>query len=178
MSQSFLTFYSFLRNCQVDCTIPEVLEEYTQYFYMATAGVFIMYAICYLIIIMKKETTSVWMPPPKTPATPFSSEQPKAPTLMEYQQTTIQAHELGLLKSAAGQTLFGAGMAMVMSWKFNIHMSIVMNIGMFPYSLFDCLATRRTLMLHKLPFCGGDQIYTVLTEKPAGWKPAADKKED
>jgi hypothetical protein len=69
---------------------------------------------------------------------------------------------------------------MLMSFKFDIHMSVAMNVGTLPYGLWECLATRKYLGMSGLIGAGkgGAPLYGELTEKPAGWVAESNKKED
>jgi len=166
---------------QIDTKDPDVLAEQQLRFMYVTAGVCAVLAYSFLRVYFSSDKSKqIWVPPKKPPANPFAPAPEVKAELTEYEATTYGEHEMGLLRTAVGQAAMAFGIAMVMSYKFGIHMSVVMNQGTLPYGLWECLVSRKYLGVAGFigAGSGGEPLYGELTEKPKGWKPPASKKED
>ena len=165
---------------KIDTTDPAVLNEYREYFFIIAAVTAALLIIGYLISSGHKDANkTIYVPPKKLSPSPFAPTPPPPVPPAQWEKTTYGAHEFGLLKSVVGSTAMGFGIALLMSFKFGVHMSIIMQCGTMPYAIWECLATRKHFGLVNLWKPDGP-LYEELTEAPEGWTgpiseaPAAD----
>lgn len=126
----------FILQKQIDMTNPETINSVRMGF--LTIGILAVgsYLFIYQIISGKKDMKVMWVPPPPQPALPFGP-QPKPPTAADYVKTNYHDHELHLVFEALKGLAISCGMALFLSWKFQIHMSCLMNCVMVPLGLFE-----------------------------------------
>jgi hypothetical protein len=67
--------------------------------------------------------------------------------LDEYKKTTYEEHEISILKEVAQGAFFSCGIAVFMSYKFNIHISCLMQAVMLPLGILDCIPAKKHLGL-------------------------------
>ena len=61
----------------------------------------------------------------------------------DFEATTYKEHEIKLLKESVQSVAMSVGIALVMSFKFNIHMSLLVQSIMLPLGLFDNLVLKK-----------------------------------
>ena len=105
-----------------------------------------VYFFVWQMIQRKKDATTIWVPPKPAPALPFSPP-PAPPKPEEFKKTTYEEHETSILKEVAQGALFSCGVAVFMSYKFNIHISCLMQAVMLPLGILDCLPAKKYLGL-------------------------------
>ena len=152
---------------QYDLTVEENLNFARMCLGGAVAFTLLSYLIVFLRISMKSsDKTPIWVPPKAKPAIPFQPP-PPAPEPSEYEQTTYYDYEMKLLREACTQGGMSLGIAVVMSFKFNIHMSVMLQSAMLPYSIWDVKVCRTNLGLASL-FSSEKHHYGEVMAKPAG----------
>jgi hypothetical protein len=110
----------------------------------------------------KKKDTKIWVPPKAKPVLPFGLGPPaELVKPEEYETTTYGAHELSLLKQSAQGIATSFAISMVMSFKFNVHMSCAIQAVMLPVNLSDNIVLKKYLF-----GMGGDNIYGEFLEAP------------
>jgi hypothetical protein len=122
----------------VDLTIPENIALVRQALFttiLVAAGI---YAIIYQRIQSRKAENGkkIWVPPKPQPTLPFSAPAPP-PTPSQYIETTYFDHEFALLKETATQMATSCGIALFMSFKFNIHVSTMAQVLSIPLGLWE-----------------------------------------
>ncbi len=100
-----------------------------------------IYFIVYQLIEKKKDIQKIWVPPKPQPTMPFSAPAPP-PALSEYVETTRYDHELSLLKESASSVVMGCGIAVFMSFKFNIHVSALAQCLSVPLGLYELVLVK------------------------------------
>jgi len=112
----------------------------------------------------------IWVPPKAKPALPFGLG-PKAEEVKasDYEETTYEDHEIKQLKEAAQGVLMSVGIAIFMSFKFKVHVSLLMQAVMLPLNAFDAMVMKKYL-LGKVKEKDGDGLYEELDFKPTDEK--------
>lgn len=64
----------------------------------------------------------------------------------DYEATTYRDHEIKLLKESVQSVAMSVGIALVMSFKFNIHMSLLMQSIMLPMGLIENLVLKKYIL--------------------------------
>ena len=77
----------------------------------------------------KNANTKIWVPPKAQPSLPFMGG-PPAPTLKDYRPATYASHEEKLVQEAVQSALMSVGIALFMSFKFQIHVSTFMQVSL------------------------------------------------
>lgn len=90
-----------------------------------------VYFFIYTSIKSKKDTKEIWVPPKPAPALPFSTPPPK-PTPDKFEKTTYAAYEEKEIFDAAKSAAMSFGIALIMSLKFNIHISCLLQAAVMP----------------------------------------------
>jgi hypothetical protein len=94
------------------------------------------YLLVHQMVSAKKDKTPIWVPPKAQASLPFGP-QPEAPKPEDFVATNYMDHELKLVKDALQALALSIGIALFMSFKFDIHMSILMNCVMVPLGLYE-----------------------------------------
>jgi hypothetical protein len=119
---------------------------------------------CYLMVYMQVSgkkagaETKIWIPPKPEPTMPFSAP-PAAPTPDKYVESTYYDHEMALIKEGLSAMAMSCGIALFMSFKFNIHVSSLAQIFSLPYTLYESPLVRKYVL-------GMKADYKELTEAP------------
>ena len=150
-----------------DLKVEENLEFARMCLGGAVAFTFALYLIVFLRIWMKSsDKTTIWVPPKAKAAVPFQPP-PPAPEPSEYEASTYYDYEMKLFREACTQSGMSLGIAVVMSFKFNIHMSVMLQTAMLPYSIWDIKVCRTNLGLASL-FSSEKFHYGEKMTKPDG----------
>jgi len=162
-----LSFLVIFLTRKIDMKDPENLEFARFCLAGGVAFTCLMYLVVYLLINSKKnDKTVIWVPPKVKPAMPFGpAAAPAQPH--EYVPTTYYDHEFKLLKDGIGSGGMSLGIACLMSFQFNIHMSVWMQAVLLPFSVYDLLVCRKNLGLANL-FNSTPNVYGELMEAPPG----------
>ena len=111
----------------------------------------------------KKE---IWVPPKAKPALPFGLGPPAEPLKLEdFKETTLAQHESDLIKEQAQSLVFPVAIAYFMSFKFNVHVSLLMQAVMLPVNSLDCAVIKKYLFGAKNNG-EGETMYNELYTKP------------
>jgi hypothetical protein len=94
------------------------------------------YLFVHQMISSKKDKTVIWVPPKAQAALPFGP-QPEPPKPEDFVATNYMDHEIKLVFEALQALAVSVGIALFMSFKFEIHMSCMMNCVMVPLGLYD-----------------------------------------
>jgi len=124
-----------------------------------------------MIVNNKKEkdysTKKIFIPPKPQPSLPFGLGPPPAPVKADdYNETTLQKHEILLLQESVKKLAFSGGISLFMSYKFNVHVSLIMQSFTMIMELNDILVLKKYLIGTKKNENGGDNLYNELYEKP------------
>ena len=97
-----------------------------------------IYFIIYQKISSKKQDSNkkIWVPPKPEPTMPFSSP-PAPPTPDQFVETTYYDHEMQLVTEALKAMGMSCGIALFMSFKFNIHVSSLAQIFQLPLTIYE-----------------------------------------
>eukprot|EP01041_Mallomonas_annulata_P001648 gene1648-3187_t len=105
---------------------------------MATAAVLALtiYFILWKLVERKADNTKIWVPPKAQPTIPFLPK-PEPPKPEDYVETTYEAHEVKLLRESVQSLFMACGIAVFVSFKFNLHISCLIQSVMIPVNLWD-----------------------------------------
>lgn len=97
-----------------------------------------------------KSAILIWVPPKAKPVIPFGLGPPEeVVTPDKYVETTYAEHEMKLLKDSAQQILLSMGITLLMSFKFNVHVSLVIQSVTGPVGLIDSIILKKYLLGYK-----------------------------
>ena len=114
-----------------------------------------------------KDSKKIWIPPKPQPTLPFGLGPPPAPVKADdYTETTLQNHEIFLLQESVKKLAFSGGISLFMSFKFNVHVSLIMQSFTMLMELNDIAVLKKYLIGTKKNENGGDNLYNELYEKP------------
>lgn len=138
----------FLLQKQIDMKDPENIS-------MARMGLFTVcvialgsYLMVHQMVTSKKDKTLIWVPPKAQASLPFGP-QPEPPKPEDYVATTYMDHEIKLVFEALQALAVSVGIAVLMSFKFDIHMSCMMNCVMVPLGLYDNVLIKSYILGNK-----------------------------
>ena len=130
-----------------------------------------IHAYVYMIVNNKKDkdysSKKIWIPPKPQPTLPFGLGPPPTPVKPDdYTETTLQKHEIFLLQESVKKLAFSGGISLFMSFKFNVHVSLLMQSFTMVMELNDITVIKKYLLGSKKNENGGDNLYNELYEKP------------
>lgn len=115
----------------------------------------------------KGNTSKIYVPPKPKPTLPFGLGPPPEPlTPDQYKETTMQEHEISLLKESVQSIVMSVIISLVMSMKFNVHISMLMQAVMMPLNATDVLVLKKYLLGTNKNENGGSNLYLEETVKP------------
>lgn len=118
-------------------------------------------------ITSKPNKTKIWVPPKPQPKLPFGLGPPETPAKPEdYKATTYTEHEIDLIKSEIGSMAMSLGITLLMSYKFNIHLSLLMQSVMTPMNTIESLVLKKYILGVKTAG-DGSNLYKELLKSPA-----------
>lgn len=144
-------------------------QEMIEYAQMGLIGVAVLLMTVYYYIYGRIEanakkdddqTATVYMPPKPKPTLPFGmGPAPEPITEDDFTETTIKAHEVGLVKEIAQSMVFPVAIAYFMSLKMNVHVSLVMQSVMLPVNAMDSPIVKKYIF-------GSTPAYGEFKKKP------------
>jgi hypothetical protein len=93
------------------------------------------------------KTKAIWVPPKAKPTLPFGlgpAPEPVKPE--EYEQTTYHDYETKQLKDGVQQIVMGGALSFFMAMKFNIMISLLMQVINLPLNLYDNVLFKKYLL--------------------------------
>jgi len=109
----------------------------------------------------------IWIPPKPQATLPFGLGPPPTPVKPDdYNETTLQNHEILLLQESVKKLAFSGGISLFMSYKFNVHVSLIMQSFTMIMELNDITVIKKYLLGSKKNENGGLNLYNELYEKP------------
>eukprot|EP01038_Epipyxis_sp_PR26KG_P006739 gene6739-9234_t len=126
-----------------------------------------IYFFAYTRINSKNDQRKIWVPPKPKPTLPFGLGPPAEPvTAKDYEATNYKDYELKLLQEAAQALLMSCGITLFMSFKFNVHMSLLIQSIMLPLTAYDSVVLKKYVLgITKLPD-GNNSLYNELSKEP------------
>ena len=95
----------------------------------------------------KKRNVKIWVPPTAKPVLPFGLGPPAEPVKPEeYLETTYSEHEFKLLKESATAVLMSTGISLLMSFKFNVHVSLIIQTVSGPVAAVDSVILKKYIL--------------------------------
>ena len=95
----------------------------------------------------KKRDVKIWAPPKAKPVLPFGLGPPAEEIKAEdYTETTYSEYELKLLKESVQGIVMSFGITMLMSFKFNIHVSLAVQSVSGPVGLIDSVILKKYIL--------------------------------
>jgi hypothetical protein len=116
--------------------------------------ILLIHAYVYFVMNSKSkdDEKKIWVPPKPKPQLPFNlgpAPEPVKPE--EYEHTTYKEYETKLLRESVFSVLMSFGISMFMSFKFNVHVSLLMQSVMTPMGLLDNLVLKKYILGSKNP---------------------------
>lgn len=144
----------------IDLTDPENVNIVRTGLISVIVAALGVYLVIYMQISSKKDNANkrIWVPPKPEPQMPFSGPAP-APTPDKYVETTYFDHEMALVKEGLSAMATSCGIALFMSFKFDIHVSSLAQIFSLPLTLYESPLVRKYVL-------GMKADYKELTEAP------------
>ena len=121
----------------IDLTVEENVNMARTGLIAVIVGALGIYLLVYRLI--KSSNKKIWVPPK---AQPSLLGPPPAPSPSEFIETTYYEHEVSVLKEGLSSMAMSCGIALFMSFKFNIHVSTIAQCLTVPYSLFESPVVR------------------------------------
>lgn len=129
---------------QIDFKDEEIVYKLQIAFGSVAAVVLGVYYFVYLKINSKNDRKAIWVPPKAKPMLPFGlSPEPEPITEKEYEATTYRDYEVKELKAAAQSIATSVAITYFMSIKFNVHMSLLMQSIMMPFTAYEVLLVKK-----------------------------------
>ena len=90
----------------------------------------VYYYIYTLVKAGKDKSKVIWVPPKAKPSLPFGlGPEPEPLKDSDFVKTTYEEYETKLIKEAGQALLMPVGISMFMSLKFNVHVSLLMQVS-------------------------------------------------
>lgn len=124
---------------------PDIVEKARLALYTVIALALALYFLLWDLVRRKKDEKTIWVPPAAPQALPFMPK-PEPPKPEDFEKTTYEAHELKLVRGSVQSLLLSCGIAIFVSYKFNIHISILMQAIMIPMTLWDSPVFRKHIL--------------------------------
>jgi hypothetical protein len=96
-----------------------------------------------------------------------------SPQPADFEETTIPDHEVKLLKESGQAALLSVAMSLFMSYKFSIHMSLLMQCLMMPITAYDSIVLKKYLFGRVIADDGSTRLYGELFSAPTAASLAA-----
>jgi hypothetical protein len=123
---------------------------------------FSLYGVAYGFVASKRDKRKIWVPPKPQPKLPFGLGPPETPlTPSDYKATTYMDHEVELIKNEVMAMVMSLGITLVMSLKFNVHISLLMQSVLTPMNTIDSVVLKKYLLGIK-----SDKPYRELLHAP------------
>jgi hypothetical protein len=159
---------------KIDFKDPEIVKYSQITFITVTVLILTLHFYAYSRVTAKKNEKVIFVPPKAKPSLPFGLGPPAEPVKPEdYTMTTYGDHETGLLKESAGSICMSMLITLFMSFKFNIHMSLVMQSVMLPLNSYDSIVLKKYILGIVKNAEGGEKLYSEVFEAPTAESLAA-----
>lgn len=160
----------------LDWINPIVDLQINPFFHISESVILIsLHILAYLLLGgNKKKSVKIWVPPKAKPVLPFGLGPPAEVVKAEdYVETTYNEYETKLLKESAQGILMSMGISLLMSFKFNVHVSLITQSVSGPVNLIDSLVLKKYLLgMNK------DNLYGEFLRQPTDADlPSTDEKE-
>lgn len=110
----------------------------------------------------KKRNVKIWVPPKAKPVLPFGLGPPaEIVRPEEYVESTYAEHELKVLKESVQAIVMSTGISLLMSFKFNVHVSLIIQAVSGPVGLIDSVILKKYILGIKK-----DNMYGEFSEAP------------
>lgn len=128
-----------------------------------------VYFYLYTRVIAQKDDKKIWVPPKPKQTLPFGLGPAPEPVKPEdYEETTYKQHEIGLVRQAVMSIFTSCAISAFMSWKFNVHLSFLINSVMMPINVYDLVVFKKYVLGVKKTETGGllyDELFKAPTEE-------------
>ena len=141
-------------------------SSFFSYFFHSTTVTVVMLSLHLLVYLQlggnKKKNVVIWVPPKAKPVLPFGLGPPaEIVKPEEYLQSTYAEHELKLLKESVQTIIMSTGMCLLMSFKFNVHVSLIIQAVSGPVGAIDSIILKKYILGIKK-----DNMYGEFLEAP------------
>lgn len=130
---------------KIDFTNPDILNTFRTVFISMIVVVATVYYLVYTSINKKQNKTKIWVPPKPVPSIPFLPA-PEPEKKEEHKETTYFDHEMSLLQANVGEVLMACGIAAFMTFKMNIHVSLMSQCILLPLGLWENLLVKQHVL--------------------------------
>eukprot|EP00602_Paraphysomonas_sp_CaronLab_P007635 CAMPEP_0185024226 /NCGR_PEP_ID=MMETSP1103-20130426/7220_1 /TAXON_ID=36769 /ORGANISM="Paraphysomonas bandaiensis, Strain Caron Lab Isolate" /LENGTH=224 /DNA_ID=CAMNT_0027557145 /DNA_START=60 /DNA_END=734 /DNA_ORIENTATION=+ len=159
----------FFLQKQIDMKSPEVIQYARIGIVTAAVVGLATYFFIWQMVSSNKNTKKIWVPPKPQPSIPFLTPPPEAPKPEEYSETTYPEHEKKLVMEALQGLAMSCGIALFMSFKFDIHLSCMMQAVMVPIGLWENVLVQKYVLGNKT-----ENAYNELDSAPESGSPGAE----
>ncbi len=105
------------------------------------------YFFIYQKVNSKSDSKTIWVPPKAKPSLPFGLGPAPEPVKPEdFEKTTYKDYEVKLLKENVQQLIMGGAMSYFMTLKFQIYISLVVQIVTMPLNLYENILFKKYIM--------------------------------
>jgi hypothetical protein len=132
--------------------LTEAIPSSTNYSILFTISESVILISLHILVYLllggnKKKSVKIWVPPKAKPVLPFGMGPPAEVVKAEdYVETTYNEYEIKLLKESAQGILMSVGISLLMSFKFNVHVSLITQSVSGPVNLIDSLVLKKYLL--------------------------------
>ena len=125
----------------------------------------VYYYVYTRVVARSDKDKSIWISKPK-PTLPFGLGPPPEPLKPEdFDESTYGKHEQKLLMEAVQGILMSGGISFLMSMKFNVHMSLLIQAVMMPLNALDMIVLKKYL-LGTQKNADGSNLYNEFLSQP------------
>ena len=136
----------FFQKRIIDFNNPESLLQARTILALITVVSLIVLVILYKVVEWKSDKRKIWVPPAKQEVSMPFLPKPEPPKPSEFIETTYELHEKKVVFDAIKSIGFASAIAFFISFKFSIHMSVLMQLIMIPMNVWDCPVFQRQVM--------------------------------
>jgi len=156
----------FLLSRQVDMKNEKIVQYMQAGLITVSIIILSLHFYVYSKVLATKNTKKIWVPPKPKPQLPFNLGPPEEPVKAEdFEITTYPDHEVKLLKDSIGAAAMSIGISLLMSFKFGVHMSLMIQAVMLPLGLLDNLVFKKYIFSVIIPLKEGP-LYNELESAP------------
>lgn len=112
-----------------------------------TILVLAIYGYIYTRVNGKSDAKQIWVPPKPKASLPFGLGPPAEPIKAEdFEKTTYKDYEIKLLKETVQQLVMSSVMSYFMSMKFEIYISLLVQVITLPFNLYEFTLFKKYIM--------------------------------